>query len=1022
MAKTTKEFQTAYKALNKEQQKAVDTIEGPVMVVAGPGTGKTQTLALRIANILLKTDARPSSILALTYTESGARAMKNRLISLIGPAAYDVTISTFHSFCADVIRQNPGEFTLDSSAEPLSELEKFKLIYALIGASRLTDLRPVNAPYHYVKAILGAISNLKREGVSPDRLDELLTCEQADFETSDLPRSAMKVVAKNLAKNRELSVIYRGYQETLSHNQTFDFEDMINFVRDAFSQNSELLASYQERFQYFLVDEYQDTNSAQNELLAILASFWGDKANVFVVGDPDQSIYRFQGASIENMLGFVKQYPTASVITLSANYRSTQIILDAAESIIKHNSSRINDVVPGIDPHLISSSPANPSVSGESGIALVTVSSATAEGVYLAEAIQKLIKSGTEPSEIAVIYRTNSDAKALSEIFVKYGLDYSVQGGGDVLSDPTILHFLKILRVIYDLRTKEDDLNLFTILHYDIFHIDPLDVLKISRAASDHKATLFDVIADPSLLKALELKTTAQILAVLAQLSSWQTLDANSTFVEFFEKVLNESGYLNWVLRQTDAHNRLSRLNTLFSSAKQMNSLDHSLNLATFLENIDLMQTHDLRLEETQFAAREQAIVLTTAHSAKGLEWEHVFLYKVVDGAWGNNAVHELIKLPAGILPLTGARLEKEELRVRNLEDERRLFYVALTRAKKTLTLSFAGGYSTYGKVRQATPSLFLTEITPSYLNTVDTMQTEAEVASHLEKLLRRPSPVDAQHNDRETVFLQNLVDNFSLSATALNSYLQCPYLFKLNNLLKVPRAKAGYLAFGTAVHASLESFLRQFMDTGSLPPLVFLLSSFKGALSKQIMTQGEYDTRLEQGIKVLTAYFKFFKDDFAIPLLVENFSKVHLGDITLTGKLDRIEWLDKAARTVRVVDYKTGKPKSEGQIMGTTQDSRGDLHRQLVFYKLLIDLDHHLNFKFGGAELDFVQAPSDTGKSGHHYFTISDAEVNDLRATIYKTMQEIRALHFPRTTDLSVCAKCDFRDHCWPQGIPNVA
>lgn len=1016
MTKTTKEFQKAYKALNKEQRLAVDTIDGPVMVVAGPGTGKTQTLALRLANILLKTDTAAYSVLALTYTDSGARAMKNRLISLVGPTAYDVTISTFHSFCADVIRQNPADFTLDPDSDPLSELEKFKLIYALISTSRFFDLRPVNAPYHYVKAILGAISNLKREGVSPDRFDALLVSEQADFEASDLSPSVAKVTAKNLAKNRELSVLYRGYQEALLHNQTFDFEDMINFVRDAFSKNEQLLASFQERFQYFLVDEYQDTNSAQNELLLLLASYWGDKANVFVVGDPDQSIYRFQGASIENMLGFVKQYPDAKVITLSANYRSTQIILDAAESVIKHNSSRINDVVPNIDPHLISvgarhGSPAT----------LATVSSSTAEGVYLAESIQKLINSGTKPSEIAVIYRANADARALSEIFVKYGLDYSVQGGGDILSDPTVLHFLKILRVIYDLRTKEDDLNLFTILHYDIFHVDPLDVLKISRAASDHKATLFDIIADPAVLASLELKTKAGILAVLDKLSAWQGIDANSIFIEFFEKVLNESGYLNWVLHTPDAHNRLSRLNTLFSSAKQMNSLDHSLNLASYLANIDLMQTHAIRLEETQFSIRDNAIVLTTAHSAKGLEWEHVFLYKVVDGAWGNNAVRDLIKLPVSILPLTGAMLEKEELRARNLEDERRLFYVALTRAKKTLTLSYALGYSTYGKVRQATPSLFLTEITPDYLHTVDTVPTEAEVASHLEKLLAVPMGKTLSLKAEEQDFLQNKVDNFSLSATALNTYLQCPYLFKLNNLLKVPRAKAGYLSFGTAIHAGLESFLRQFMDTGSLPPLDFLLSSFKVALAKQIMTKDEYDKRLEQGIKVLTAYFKFFKEDFAAPLLLENFSKVHLDNITLTGKLDRIEWFDKEARTVRVVDYKTGKPKTKGQIMGTTQDSRGDLHRQLVFYKLLIDLDNRLNFKFGEAELDFIQAPSDTGKSGQHRFKISDADVADLRSTIYQTMTSIRALHFPRTTDLTICAKCDFKDHCYPNGLPTA-
>ena len=1018
MGKITKEFQDAYKKLNTEQRKAVDTLDGPVMVVAGPGTGKTQTLALRIANILLSTDTQPYGILALTYTESGARAMKNRLISLIGPAAYQTSISTFHSFCAEVIRENPAEFSLDPSAEPMSELEKFKLVYTLLGSSHGSELLPVNSPYHYVKAILKSIGDLKREGVSPDQFEALLVKEQQDFETSDLSPSATKLAAKNLAKNQELALLYHGYQAGLIEQQTFDFEDMITYVREAFAKNTDLLRTYQERFQYFLIDEYQDTNSSQNELIHHLASFWGDKANVFVVGDPDQAIYRFQGASIENMLGFIKEYPSASVITLTENYRSTQIILDAAESVIKHNSSRINDVVSGIDTHLTSAPPAK--LGERSGVA--QTSSATSEAVYLAEKINSLIKSGVTPSQIAVIYRANADAKLLGDIFVKYGLEYMVQGGGDVLADPTVLHFLKILRVIHDLRTKEDDVNLFTILHYDIFNVDPLDVLKISRFASDHKANLFDVIDNPEFLDTIELASKDQIHSVLKKLGQWQTIDANQTFVEFFEKVLNESGYLSWVLGRPDAHNRLARLNTLFTAAKQMNATDHGLDLVGFLENIDLMQTHSLRLEEQAFGTRDNAVVLTTAHSAKGLEWEHVFLYKVIDGAWGNNAVRELIKLPAGILPLTGKLLEKEELKARNLEDERRLFYVALTRAKTSLTLSYAIGYATYGKVREVNPSLFLTEISPDYIDSVNTKSTEAEVSGHLEKLLTVGSDKkkDEVLKDEERAYLQELVDKFALSATALNTYLACPYLFKLNNLLKVPRAKEGYLAFGTAVHAALESFLREFQENGKLPDVKYLLAAYAAALAKEIMTKEEFEKRLEQGKKVLTAYFDFFKSDFAIPLSLEKSMHVHMDDIELKGKLDRVEWLNQTAHTVRVVDYKTGKPKTKGQIMGTTQDSHGDLHRQLTFYKLLIDLDPRLNYSFGEAELDFVQAPLDTGKSGKHQLAISNDEVEKLKKTIHTVMTDIRALKFTRTTDLSICAKCAFIDHCYPNGLPN--
>ncbi len=502
MTKTTIEFQKSYKALNVEQKKAVDTIDGPVMLVAGPGTGKTQTLALRIANILQITDANPDSILALTFTESGARAMRTRLADMIGVTAYYCHISTFHSFCIEVIKDNPDRFTLDPSSEPLSDLEKLKIMYHLQGHAALTHLRPIGSPRHYVKAILGAISDLKREGIDPEEFGALLDAEELFLESEDaeeLKKSELTKRLRDLAKNRELKILYESYQAELKHSQRFDFEDMINTVVTAFRSDAELLSSYQERFQYFLVDEYQDTNSAQNELPMLLTSIWGDKANVFVTGDPDQSIYRFNGASIENQLSFIKVYPKAVVITLKSNYRSTQTILDAADSLISHNNLRISDVVPGVDPHLSSQRGKGKRIN------LAAVSSSTAETIFIAEDIKAKLKSGVSPAEIALIYRNNRDSSAVAGTLVKYGLDYSVQGGANVLEDPTVRNFLKILRVIYEMRKKDDDEDLFTILHYDIFGIDALDVLKISRLASQKRQTLFDIIADSQLLESLSL-------------------------------------------------------------------------------------------------------------------------------------------------------------------------------------------------------------------------------------------------------------------------------------------------------------------------------------------------------------------------------------------------------------------------------------------------------------------------------------------------------------------------------------
>jgi len=1004
-------FLTAYRALNQEQKAAVDTIDGPVMVVAGPGTGKTQVIALRIANILKSTDTDPDAILALTFTESGARAMRERLVGLIGSPAYYVNISTFHSFCVAVIRDNPDYFTLDPSEDPLSELERLKLVHHLLDISPVKLLRPVGAPYHYARACLSSISDLKREGVNPQELATILIKESAFLKESgkELTKTELARRVRDLKKTQDLLLLYRAYQKELDSSRRFDFEDMINVVTDALRANTSLLRSLQERFHYFLVDEYQDTNTAQNELLLLLASYWGQDANLMVTGDPDQSIMRFQGASIENQLSFIKHYPSATVITLRENYRSTQVVLDAADSLISHNNLRISDVVNGVDSHLHahhqSPSPAQ--------IGLAALSSHTGELVFLAEDIKNKLGSGTSPSEIAIIYRTNVEAAAIADTLVKFDINYQIQGGANILDDPTVRNFLKLLKVVGEMRKKQDDEDLFTILHYDLFSIESLDVLKLSRLAASKRLTLFDILASPELLDSLELKTRDQLESTLTMLAGFSQLDANRTFSEFFELVLNDSGYLAWILNQPDSYHRVSRLSTLFNAVKSMNRADHHLDLSGFLNNLRVMEENHLRIDENSFGRSSDAVTLTTAHSAKGLEWDHVYLTRTVDRHWGNNRARELLRLPEGILVSTNLS-EKEQN-----EDDRRLFYVALTRARLSCILTYSQTYEQGGTTRTTSPSLFLAELGDSHLHSLNISTIEQESRSHLERLLTVSKTPQLSQDER--VFLQELVAKFALSVTALNTYLECPYKFKLDKLLKVPHSKKPHLAFGTAVHSALESFYREFQDTSLTPKLDFLLAAFELALGKEVLTREDHTARLKQGREILSAYYDFFQDDFREPLFLEKFFKVTLEDFTLTGKIDRIEWLDQVDRTVKVTDYKTGKGKSRGQIEGTTKDSSGDLKRQLVFYKLLLDLDRRLkNITFGASELDFVQEPAEHAKSGRHAVAVTAGEVEELKKLIRQVMSDIRGLHFPRTTSLKSCAKCSFRDHCYPQGIPS--
>ncbi|MCX6816994.1 MAG: ATP-dependent DNA helicase [Candidatus Beckwithbacteria bacterium] len=978
--------------LNSSQQLAVDTIEGPVMVIAGPGTGKTQIIAERIANILKKTDTSPDAILALTFTESGAKAMRERLTQTIGPTAYYVNIFTFHSFCSSVIQEFPDHFVISPQMEPLSDLERVEIFHEILTSHNFDYLKPVNTPFYYTPALIKAIQDLKREAVSPEKFKSIISSEK----DKKLP---------------ELLKIYSLYQQALIDRGRYDFEDMINLVVAAFKSDQTLLRIYQERLQYFLVDEYQDTNSAQNQVVDLLASYWGDQANVFVVGDSNQSIFRFQGASLENIVSFTKTYPQAKIISLDQNYRSTQTILDTSFHLIQKNHLKIEDVVKTAKSKLISQK-----VSPELPINLVRLPSEIVELYWAGRRIKKLINQGVKPEEIAVLYRHNADALDIADLFSKLGIPTDIEGGGNVLEDPTIVKLLTLLKAINLSPKNLEDLDLFTLLHYEFLKFNSLDILKLSRRASKANLSLVDVILSDN-FHSLSLAQPERLIEFVKQLSQWQELNSQLTFSQFFETVIKQSGFLDWILSQPDATAKLNILNSFFSAIKRLNNADHSLKLDSFLKSLELMEINHLKISAADLDIKTNAVTLSTAHKAKGKEWNYVFIIKAIDGKWGNNRTRELIKLPAGIL--THSDLEKKEKN----EDERRLFYVSLTRAKKKIFISFAERYANSGHVSEAVPTMFISEI-PDKFKKIILPKLNQDQARILRQFLEPVSQPTLTFSEKE--FLANLVKNFKLSPTALNTFLTCAYKFKLNNLIRVPRAKASFMSFGTAVHKALENFHRQFILDDKHPSKQFLLDKFTKALEAEVLDKNESASRLKQGAKILTAYYDYYQDDFIKAMFTEKFfgygwSKTFLGDIPLTGKIDRIDPLDMVNKTVRVVDYKTGQPQTRNAIMGKTKNSQGDYYRQLVFYKLLTKLDQTFRLEVTEAEIDFVEPNRQSGKFRQESFKISDDDLKDLRATIISAMKEIRALNFIRTTDYHQCVRCEFQRHCWPDGLPKT-
>ncbi|MBD3279234.1 MAG: AAA family ATPase [Candidatus Pacebacteria bacterium] len=1001
-------FNRAYQRLNSSQKKAVDAIEGPVMVMAGPGTGKTQVLATRIAHILHQTDTDPQAILALTFTDSAAANMRERLVKLIGKTGYYVHIHTFHSFCKEIIQTHPEYFPIKQGSQPLTDLERYELLQKLIDQTDLELLRPLNAPYLYLKTVIRAISDLKREGINLKEFQEILEQEAVALAQAkkakkpngkpELTLTAQRRWQRQLDKNQELFLLYQAYEQQLRQVGRYDFDDMIALVVEAFTEHQLLLREYQENLHYFLVDEYQDTNSAQNQVVIKLADYWGQQANIFVVGDPNQAIYRFQGASLENILEFQEHYPQALVVQLDQGYRCPQALYDSAQQVIKNNQLVVEpEPIQGYQSKL----PA---------IRVLEAPAQTLELVWLAQEISKLLKQGVKPNQIAVLYRHNADEAELAEVLAKWELDYEITGGANILEQEYLQQLFKFFQVLVDLRSSSETEEFFQLMLYPWVDLDELLVMQLARVAGKSRQGLVETIQagfEPFSKKVVGKKVTAlefnQLEQFLNQLLTWSSLDAKLTFPAWFEQVIKESGYLDWILSQDNKPELLNQLNSLFGQIKALVWQQHDLKLAGFLQAIQTMQAYGLKLNVDDLNLKDQAVNLATVHKAKGLEWDYVFLLHVVDGKWGNNRHRELIKLPAAILKNTD--LSKKE---RN-EDDRRLFYVALTRAAKQVTITYPRSFVQEGRSKETTASLFLEEL-PEF--TKLTAQSTLEQASdHLAKLLA-PAPARPLKT-AEQEFFQALVKDFRLSVTALNTYLRDPQEFVDNFLLRVPRAKPIPMAFGSAVHAALEQKYKFLLEQGHRPPLKKFLQSFAQALKQEVLTPEDYRQRLAHGQEILKQYYQHYQDEQVTPLFVERFfgtgwSKTVLDDIVLTGRIDRIDWLDKNEKTVCVIDYKTGRPKSKNEIEGKTVSAnlsereqslpvsiRGPYKRQLLFYKLLTELDRSFIPTATKARFDFIEPVKRSNKFVRREFILDGGEVAELKKLIKEVMQEIRGLSF---------------------------
>ena len=1100
---TQSKFNEKYDKLNKQQKKAVDTIDGPLLVIAGPGSGKTEILSLRVAKILKDTQVLPSNILCMTFTDAASLNMRDRLSKLIGNEAYRVSIHTFHSFCINIIQKYPEYFYKGTQFTPADSLTQVRILedifYSLPQGNIFRDGLHEEKGFSYLADAKKRIEHLKKSGITPSefkkivehnkrsakRVEKIIVpvfegrlgknsleivqdtltklFKEAEIENTEDPfplkdtlflsivsayatslQSALISAMNDDGKNKEISNwkskylksrddgtktlkeildedkmdvladVYDLYRKRMAGKAFFDFDDMILDAIEAIEKYPNLKFELQEQYQYILIDEFQDTNNAQMRLVNLIlnAPVNEGRPNVMVVGDDDQAVYKFQGAELSNILNFRRMFVDVEVVTMIDNYRSTQDILDISTHLIRKGTGRLENLLPDMEKSLKSMN----KELGKGSITHIKFDTALHESHYVSRKIKEMIDDGVNPEDIAIIARKHARLEDIVSSLKAVNVPIRYQREQNVFLEPHIMQLIIISRFIASLSRKESieaDYLLPKILSFPFWQLNRQTVWNISKEAYESRKTwleimlgykdsgnadaerIFDIanflidVANMSLYEPLEkvLDTIIGAHVVLVSEDEDDENDGEEVISKFKIKSPFKDFYFN---KEKFEHSRTEYLSFLSSLRVFVRALrdyvgeralnDDVLNdvnyyyltIEDLVNFVDLRQKNNLPLnDESPFASGEKAVNLLSAHGAKGLEFDTVFVLSCQDQVWAGRGSSNKITLPIN-LPIQPAGDDET--------DQLRLFYVALTRAKRRLYLT---SYKV-GETGKESPMLrFL--LPPNEFD-------ESKSASVL-KTLYKPSEEDNTPETHELLttswllyntppffgeeveLLKILLKDYKLSVTHLNNFLNVkrggPQTFLEQNLLRFPQAKTLVSSYGSSIHKAIERLIvsKKIVNEydGNLTKddeKERLIKWFEESLRKERMSQRDFDYFREKGAHDLSVFYDQRIDDFSGDDLSEVDFKnegVVISDSSntvahLTGKIDKI--FINNNREYEVVDFKTGKPVYSWQV---TEDDKkvklNDYKRQLIFYKLLMEnSNRYKNSKVVKGTLQFIE------------------------------------------------------------------
>jgi DNA helicase-2/ATP-dependent DNA helicase PcrA len=906
-------FDLEYNNLNKAQKQAVDTLDGPVMVVAGPGTGKTQVLSLRIANILTKTDTSPNGILCLTFTNSGVRAMRQRLFKIIGQDASSVSISTFHSFALNIIEKNYALLDYDYQPELLDDAGAIGIFDYLLDNNDWQHLRSRSDSTKYFHDVRSLVSMLKREKITPEdfaiKIDKEIESLELDPESissrgeskGQIKQAIVKQI-ESLRRTSEVVQFYKLYESYKKDNGYIDYDDVLNMLNELVRISEDLVYELRENFLYVLVDEHQDSTGVQNEFLKLV---WHDveKPNIFVVGDDRQLIYGFGGASISYFENFKTMFGRAELITLSNNYRSTQSILDAAS-------------------HIVSSAMADADLVSNSGqgekIQIVESPYMRDEIIFAGKKMQEFVKNGGSYNECAILVSKNSGVRSAITILKDMGLPVSFSSQTNLFS----IYETNIIR--YLMRIAHNPYDAESLAAYLLSPYSGIDALMVHKFIKTNSKNLSVESLFSANSSSGSLFEKSNVFGVCADaLNGLVEYASSHSAYEVIQYISSE-----FILSKAVDHDslilRAEVIRTMLHLALSLENHKKSFTISDYLEYLSRLESYGETLPVAGFN-KDEGIKVMTMHASKGLEFEFVFMAHMDEKSLNSSKVGGFT-LPENVKVLVS---EKDEITLR------RQVYVAMTRAKKHCYISYAA--LSYTEATLELAHIFHS-IPEDLINKISLKESEEFILKDGVSTLVTQNKNNIPKVSREdlAVLVAKEYEKTKVSVTMLKNFFECPWKWYFRNLLQLPEAKSSSLVFGSVVHECIESILKN-KDTFSDSSIEEYI---KNSLSKNNVVDSNEIRRISKDAnELLVSWVKNRLPKISKNYETERSISFHDKDfpgLTIYGKIDLTEKVGD--NEFYITDFKTGKNKTTKEIEKEGEEGRmSDYLRQLAMYTYLV-------------------------------------------------------------------------------------